>query len=51
MSKKKVTESQKEQSVRFRAEVVRLIAAGELNPIDADEALDRLTFLAKKQGH
>ena len=51
MPKKKTTESQKEQSARFRAEVERLIAVGELSPTEADEALDRLTFLAKKQGH
>ena len=41
MPKKKNTESQAEQSKRFRAEVERLIEAGELNPIDADKALDR----------
>lgn len=42
MPKKKTTETPKEQSARFRAEVERLIDAGELNPIDADEQLDRL---------
>ena len=42
MPKKKNTESQAEQSERFRIEVARLIEAGELNPTDADEALDSL---------
>lgn len=42
MPKKKNAESQAEQSERFRAEVERLIVAGELNPTDADKALDRM---------
>ena len=42
MPKKKSKETQEEQSARFRAEVERLIAAGELSPTDADAALDRL---------
>ena len=42
MPKKKATETQAEQSARFRAEVERMIAAGELNPTEADEALGRL---------
>ena len=42
MPKKRNPESQAEQSERFRAEVERLVAAGELNPIEADAALDRL---------
>ena len=42
MPKKKSKETQEEQSARFRAEVERLIAAGELSPTDADERLDRL---------
>lgn len=42
MPKKKSKETPEEQSARFRAEVERLIAAGELNPTEADEALDRL---------
>ncbi|WP_309753165.1 hypothetical protein [Novosphingobium sp.] len=42
MPKKKATETQEEQSSRFRAEVERMIAAGELNPIEADAALDRM---------
>lgn len=42
MPKKKRSETPEEQSERFRAEVERLIAAGELSPTEADEALDRL---------
>ena len=42
MPAKKAPESQAEQSERFRAEVARLIEAGELNPIDAETALDKL---------
>lgn len=42
MPKKQHSETPEEQSARFRAEVERLIAAGELSPTDAAEALDRL---------
>jgi hypothetical protein len=42
MPKKKQSETQEEQSARFRAEVERLIAAGELSPTDAETALDAL---------
>ena len=42
MPKKKTQETQAEQSARFLAEVERLIAAGELNPIEAEKALDRM---------
>lgn len=42
MPKRKKTESPKEQSARFRAEVERMIAAGELNPTEADDVLDDL---------
>lgn len=47
MPKKKVKESPEEQSARFRAEVARLIEAGELNPTEADAALDRFVKTAK----
>ena len=43
MPKQSKKETPKQQAERFRAEVDRLIAAGELNPTEADEALDRLT--------
>jgi hypothetical protein len=42
MPKKKHKETPEEQSARFRAEVERMIAAGELSPTEADETLDRL---------
>ena len=42
MPKKKASETQAEQSARFRAEVERMIAAGELNPTEADEAFEKL---------
>ena len=42
MQKKKTPESQKDQSARFRAEVERMVAAGELNPTEADRVLDDL---------
>ena len=49
MPKKKTAESQKEQSARFRAEVARLIEAGELSPTDADAALDSLVTRARQR--
>ena len=42
MPKKKNPESQKEQSERFNKTVADLVAAGELNPTDADNAFDQL---------
>lgn len=42
MPKKKHSETPEEQSARFRAEVERLVAAGELSPTEADEALENL---------
>ena len=42
MPKKKNIESQAEQSQRFRAEVARLIEAGELSPTDADDTFERI---------
>ena len=47
MPKKKSKETQEEQSARFRAEVERLIAAGELSPTEADNALDALILRNK----
>lgn len=35
-------ESAEEQAERFRKRVEEMISAGELNPTEADEALDRL---------
>ena len=42
MPKKQSAESQKEQSERFKREAQKLIDAGELNPTEADEALDSM---------
>lgn len=42
MPKKKNQETQEEQSERFRQTVRDLVAAGELNPIDADRAFSKL---------
>jgi hypothetical protein len=42
MPKKQNRETPEEQSERFRREAERLIAAGELNPTEADRALDAL---------
>lgn len=42
MPKKKQAEKPEEQSARFRAEVERMIAAGELSPTAANEMLERL---------
>jgi hypothetical protein len=42
MPKKKRQESQAEQSARFKADAQRLIDAGELNPTEAAEAVERL---------
>ncbi len=47
MPKKKHNETPEEQSARFCAEVERLVAAGELSPNDAEEALDKLVARSK----
>ena len=41
MPKKKIEESQAEQSKRFAKAVADLEAAGELNPTEADERFER----------
>jgi polyhydroxyalkanoate synthesis regulator phasin len=46
MPKKKVTETQAEQSERFRQTVRDLVDAGELNPTEADDAFERLSSKA-----
>lgn len=43
MPKKKTQETQAEQSERFRKTVRDLVAAGELNPIEADRKFEALT--------
>lgn len=42
MPAKKKQETEAEQAARFEAEVAKLVAAGELSPIDAETALDEL---------
>lgn len=42
MPKKKLKETQAEQSKRFKEEAEKLIADGELNPTEAEGALDKL---------
>lgn len=42
MPTKKQKETPEVQSERFRAEVERLVAAGELDPIEADKAFESL---------
>ena len=49
MPKKERKETQAEQSARFRAEVERLIAAGELSPTEADKALNELICGQKRE--
>jgi len=49
MPKKKKAETPEEQSARFRAEVERLIAAGELSPIEADERFEETLKRAAPQ--
>lgn len=42
MPKKKQTETQAEQSERFRRAVQELVDAGELSPTEADERFEQL---------
>ena len=51
MPKKIVKETPQQQTARFRAEVERMVAAGVLNPTDADKALDRPTNSLHKESH
>jgi hypothetical protein len=47
MPKKKVQESQAEQSARFRKAVRVLVDAGELSPIEADERFQQVLRLSR----
>ncbi len=51
MPKKSSGVSQEEQSARFRAEVARLIEAGELSPTEADDRFERLLKIAAPTHH
>jgi len=50
MPKKKREETQEEQSARFKRDAQKLIDAGELNPTEADAAVDRLVRKAASNG-
>lgn len=49
MPKKKLQETQAEQSARFKRDAQKLIDAGELNPTDAAAALEKLVSKQKKR--
>ena len=51
MPTKKNPESQKEQSERFKKTVADLVAAGELNPIEADKSFEKLMGKVKAGKH
>jgi len=50
MPKKKRHETQAEQSERFKRDAQKLIDAGELNPTEADAAVERIVGAAKIKG-
>jgi len=50
MPKKKNPESPEDQAKRFMEEVQRRIDAGELNPTEADTALDKLVRQSRNDG-
>ena len=50
MPPRKNPESPKEQSERFKRDAQKLIDAGELNPTEADKALDGLVKRARFDG-
>jgi hypothetical protein len=50
MPKKKRHETQAEQSERFKRDAQKLIDAGELNPTEAESALERLVASQKRAG-
>ena len=50
MPKKKRKESASEQSARFKKEAQKLMDDGDLSPIEAEEALDRLTNSLQRDG-
>ena len=53
MPKQSKKETPKQQAERFRAEVERLIEAGELSPTEADAALDNMVRISanKREDH
>jgi len=48
MAKKKRQESQAEQSDRFKRDAQKLIDAGELDPTEAEAALEKLVRRSKR---
>ena len=50
MPKKKPGMTPEEQSKKFKAEVERLVAAGELDPVEAERTMDRLVRKARSKG-
>jgi len=48
MPKKKRVETQEEQSARFKRDAQKLIDAGELNPTEADAAVDKIVRRSAK---
>jgi hypothetical protein len=50
MPKKQNPETPEEQAKRFRREAKKLIDAGELNPTEADEAMNKLVRRQKFDG-
>jgi polyhydroxyalkanoate synthesis regulator phasin len=51
VGKKQAKEPQAEQSERFRNDVRQMIADGELNPTEADSALDALVRSSKNRNN
>lgn len=49
MTKKPPPETDPEQSEKFRKAVRDLEAAGELNPIEADQMIDRVVLLVERK--
>jgi len=49
MPTKKRNDTPEEQGARFRAEVERMIAAGELSPTDAEGVFERLLAAMRSQ--
>ncbi len=50
MPKKKTEDTPEKQSERFKAEVRRMVTDGELNPTDADKAMDMVMSAVKLRG-
>lgn len=51
MPTKKNKETPEEPSARFRAEVERMVADGELNPAEASELVSKIVVRSKSGNH